>query len=178
LAREMKIQNAWQRAHDGYDKMFGKNNTQQLYYDYYENGAYKGHYIKTTDTNDIRTEGQSWGMTIAVMMNKQRDFDNLWRFAKKYQKNPDNHQDPYKQGVYAWLLKFDSYGRVYKADEGPAPDGEEYFAFALLNADARWGSKGSINYYQEALTMLDTIKNKLMKNKVIVFCFRCCSFLR
>ncbi|CAH0528851.1 glycosyl hydrolase family 8 [Vibrio hippocampi] len=169
LAREMSIQDAWKRVHDGYNKMFSNNSTQQLYYSYSEDGNYQGHYIKTTDTNDIRTEGQSWGMTIAVMMNKQTDFDNLWRFAKKYQKNSTNHQDPYKQGVYAWQLKFNSKGKVYKADEGPAPDGEEYFAFALLNADARWGSNGRINYYQEALTMLNTIKNKLMKNKVIVF---------
>ncbi|WP_354624704.1 glycosyl hydrolase family 8 [Psychromonas sp. MME2] len=169
LAVEMGKKDGWTKLKTGFDNMFGSNGKQQLYYGYKENGQYKGSYIKTTSTNDIRTEGQSWGMTIAVMMNKRSEFDNLWRFAKKYQKNSTNHQDPKKQGTYAWLLAFNENGVVYKKDDGPAPDGEEYFAFALLNADARWGSSGSINYYQEALTMLTTIKNKLMKNQVIVF---------
>ncbi|NLS12201.1 hypothetical protein HGP28_04740 [Vibrio sp. SM6] len=169
LAQEMNAHDAQAKLDAGFANMFGENTQQQLYYGYYEGGYYNGHYIKTTDTNDIRTEGQSWGMTIAVMMDKQQEFDNLWRFAKKYQKNSDQHSDPAKRGVYAWQLKFNSSGQVYKNDDGPAPDGEEYFAFALLNADARWGSHGSINYYQEALVMLQTIKTKLMKDGVIVF---------
>lgn len=169
LASEMGEKEVWKKVNTSYANMFGNNKPQQLYYKYTENGKHTGHYIKTTSTNDIRTEGQSWGMTVAVMMDKKWQFDNLWKFAKKYQKNSNNHQDPKKRGTYAWLLEFDSNGHVFKKDDGPAPDGEEYFAFALLNADARWGSDGDIDYYAEAKTMLATIKSKLMKNKVIVF---------
>lgn len=168
LAAEMGKTSIWNKVDTAFNNMFGYNKPQQLYYAYDKDNSYP-HYIKAIDSNDIRTEGQSWGMTVAVMLNKQQEFDNLWRFAKNYQKNPDNHQDPKKQGVYAWQLKFDNQGYVYKNDEGPAPDGELYFAFALLNADKRWGSNGEHNYYQDAMEMLSTIKNKLMENKVIRF---------
>ena len=172
LAQEMGKTNIQQKVNSTFDNMFGYNNTQQLYYPYTENGVYKAHYIKAINPDegdDIRTEGQSWGMTAAVMLNKQEEFDNLWRFAKAYQKNPDNHPDVKKQGVYAWKLKLNQNGFVYKVDEGPAPDGEEYFAFALLNASARWGNSGEFNYYNDAITMLNTIKNKLMENQIIRF---------
>ncbi|GGA67370.1 hypothetical protein GCM10011369_06280 [Neiella marina] len=172
LAAEMGKTNGGSKLTNGYNKMFGTNGQQQLYYAYSENGSYKAHYIRAINPiigDDIRSEGQSWGMTIAVMMDDQQAFDNLWRFAKNYMKNPDDHSDPAKQGVYAWQLKFDASGKVYKFDEGSAPDGEEYFAFALLNADARWGSNGEFNYYQDAQEMLQTIKNKLMENSIIRF---------
>ncbi|GAB0110950.1 glycosyl hydrolase family 8 [Pseudoalteromonas distincta] len=99
LAQEMGKTNIQQKVNSTFDNMFGYNNTQQLYYPYTENGVYKAHYIKAINPDegdDIRTEGQSWGMTAAVMLNKQEEFDNLWRFAKAYQKNPDNHPDAKK----------------------------------------------------------------------------------
>lgn len=172
LAAEFGKTNGEKKLTQGFNNMFGYNNTQQLYYAYNENEQYKAHYIRAINPvigDDIHSEGQSWGMTIAVMMNKQEEFDNLWRFARSYQKNSWNHSDPNKQGVYAWQLKFDSNGYVYKHDDGPAPDGELYFAFALLNADARWGSKGEFNYYDDAIEILGVIRNKLMENSIIRF---------
>ncbi|MDP4485804.1 glycosyl hydrolase family 8 [Pseudoalteromonas distincta] len=89
LAQEMGKTNIQQKVNSTFDNMFGYNNTQQLYYPYTENGVYKAHYIKAINPDegdDIRTEGQSWGMTAAVMLNKQQEFDNLWRFAKRIKK--------------------------------------------------------------------------------------------
>ena len=172
LAREFGKANIQERLNSGFDNMFGYNGREQLYYAYEENGTYKAHYIRAFNPlygDDIRTEGQSWAMTVAVMMNKQEEFDNLWRFARNYQKNSWNHPDPKKQGVYAWQLKFDGSGYVYKHDDGPAPDGELYFAFALLNADSRWGSSGEFNYYDDAIEVLGVIRNKLMENSLIRF---------
>ena len=44
--------------------------------------------------------------------------------------------------------------------DGPAPDGDEYFAAALYLADRRWGSAGTVNYQQEA----DNIANAMLHN--------------
>jgi oligosaccharide reducing-end xylanase len=60
------------------------------------------------------------------------------------------------RGYFRWL------GRVNRNnannwqvtfEQGPAPDGEEYFAAALYLADRRWGSGGGVNYQQEAETI-------------------------
>jgi oligosaccharide reducing-end xylanase len=117
-------------------------------------------YILAPDSNDIRTEGQSWGMTIAVMMNKKTEFDNMWRFAAAHQRKAD--------GTFKWQLRNVS-GTITTLDSGSAPDGELYFAFALLNADARWGSAGSINYYNEGVAVLNAIKNNLMLSNLLRF---------
>jgi oligosaccharide reducing-end xylanase len=47
-------------------------------------------------------------------------------------------------------------------DEMPAPDGEEYFATALLFASQRWGDgDGIYDYRREALNLLDAMKNRV-----------------
>ena len=112
-------------------------------------------FIWAAESNDVRSEGVSYGMTIAVQMNMQREFDRLWRFAKTYMQYPGDHNIP------AWRYYFRWQGRVdvsnpddWKVNYGPivvpAPDGEEYFAAALYMADRRWGSSGDINYLEEA----------------------------
>lgn len=83
---------------------------------------------------DIRSEGVSYGMMIAVQMNDKATFDRLWNFALakmlQRQNNVPHH--------FAWRLYATSpYNPV---DTGPAPDGEEYFAMALYFAHNRWGS--------------------------------------
>jgi oligosaccharide reducing-end xylanase len=45
-------------------------------------------------------------------------------------------------------------------NEGPAPDGDEYFAAALYLADRRWRSDGAVNYQQEA----ETISHAMLAN--------------
>ena len=112
-------------------------------------------FIWAADSNDVRSEGVSYGMMIAVQMNMQREFDRLWRFAQTYMQYPGDFRIP------AWRYYFRWQGRVdvsnpdeWKVNYGPivvpAPDGEEYFAAALYMADRRWGSSGDINYLEEA----------------------------
>ena len=48
---------------------------------YYEVGDSMG-IIVDTGSNDVRTEGMSYGMMISVQMNKREVFDRLWRWAK------------------------------------------------------------------------------------------------
>lgn len=84
-----------------------------------------------TGNNDARTEGMSYGMMMAVQMNRKDIFDKLWLFAKTYM-----YQSKGKyQGYFAWSVGTNG----TKNAEGPAPDGEEYFAMALFFASKRWG---------------------------------------
>lgn len=106
-------------------------------------------FIKAIDSNDIRSEGMSYGMMISVMMDDQETFDKLWRFTKaKMQNTSGNSKD-----FFAWRL---SGNAPYNAiDTNPAPDGEEYFAMALFFANNRWGSTdGIFDYQQEANDIL------------------------
>jgi oligosaccharide reducing-end xylanase len=157
LASEMGKTDAVTKRNASWDAMFV--NSSKIYYTYSTDKAY----IEAPDSYggpDIRTEGQSWGMTVAVMMNKQTEFDKLWRFAAAYQRKAD--------GTFKWQMRNVS-GTITQVDPGSAPDGELYFAFALLNADARWGSGGGINYYNEAVSVLTGLKTYLMVNSSIIF---------
>jgi oligosaccharide reducing-end xylanase len=108
-----------------------------------ENGTLA--YVTDWANNDARTEGMSYGMMIAVQLDKKREFDALWNWAKTYMlvtdpKNPS-------VGYFAWSMSTDGTPR----STGAAPDGEEYFTMALYFAAHRWGNgKGIYNYQAEA----------------------------
>lgn len=110
-------------------------------------------FIDAVDSKDIRSEGQSYGMTIAVMMDRQDVFDKLWKFAKNkmQQKSGD------LKGYFAWQLSDESPYSV--KDPNPAPDGEEYFVSSLYLAWKRWGNKSTVqgnifNYQEQADSLL------------------------
>ena len=113
---------------------------------YFEIGADKG-YLLDTGNVDARTEGISYGMMMAVQMDRKDLFDRLWRFAWDFmllRKGPH-------AGYFAWSVAPDG---AHNA-EGPAPDGEEYFAMALLFAAARWGEgEPPLDYAAQARTIL------------------------
>lgn len=117
-------------------------------------------YIKTIDTNDIRSEGMSYGMMIAVLMDDKATFDMLWRFTKAYMQNKSGEQKDF----FAWRLS--SQAPYNAQDVNPAPDGEEYFAMSLFLANNRWGSQeGILNYQVEANKILhDMIYTKSNTN--------------
>ncbi|MBQ6173283.1 MAG: xylanase [Clostridia bacterium] len=85
-----------------------------------------------TGNIDARTEGMSYGMMMAVQMDRQDIFDRLWTFSMRYM----HHEEGVYAGYFAWSTDLSGKHNA----EGPAPDGEEYFAMALFLADARWGS--------------------------------------
>lgn len=100
-------------------------------------------YMTDWANNDARTEGMSYGMMIAVQMNKKHEFDALWNWSNTYMlitdpKNPN-------VGYFAWSMNTDG----TPLSTGPAPDGEEYYAMALLFAAHRWGNGHGIYNYQE-----------------------------
>ena len=118
---------------------------------YFEVGDDLG-YISDIKNHDVRTEGMSYGMMIAVQFGEKDIFDRLWRWSKKYMQHQDG---PYK-GYFAWSLNTDGTRRA----DGPASDGELYFVTSLIFASNRWGNDGEINYLAEARYILDSAWEK------------------
>ncbi len=113
---------------------------------YFEVGDTLG-YISDIKNKDVRTEGMSYGMMIAVQLDKKDIFDRLWRWSRKYMQ----HQSGTREGYFAWSCKTDG---THNA-EGAASDGELYFITALLFASNRWGDDTGINYKKEAQRILN-----------------------
>ena len=105
-------------------------------------------YMSDVKNFDARTEGMSYGMMVAVQLDKKEEFDRLFRWAKKYMQ----YQDGPMKGYFAWSLAPDGTIR----GKGPASDGELYFITALVFASNRWGNDGDINYLQEAQFILNS----------------------
>jgi oligosaccharide reducing-end xylanase len=104
-------------------------------------------YVPDIAHDDVRTEGQSYGMMLAVQMNRRAEFDRIWRWTKRYM----FHADGTEAGYYAWHCRYDG----TQIHAGPAPDGEEWFVMALFFAAHRWGNgDGIFSYEQEAQTLL------------------------
>jgi oligosaccharide reducing-end xylanase len=93
--------------------------------------------------NDARSEGMSYGMMIAVQMDKKHEFDAIWNWSNTYMRITDPNNPEY--GFFAWSMNTDGTPR----SAGAAPDGEQYYAMALLFAAHRWGNGQGIYNYQE-----------------------------
>lgn len=123
---------------------FSDHNDQCILFHVDANSAY----IWTPDTEDIRSEGMSYGMVICAYLKRQDLFDKLWNFSKVYMQ----HASGPRKGFFAWNVKKTSAGFVMN-DPNSAPDGEEYYAYALLLAEALWGNEKT-NYGAEARYIL------------------------
>ena len=110
-------------------------------------------YVTDIKNHDARTEGLSYGMMIAVQLNKKDVFDRIWRWSKKYLQ----HHDGPRQGYFAWSIDPQT---LKRNSEGSASDGELYLITDLLFASNRWGNNTGVNYYKEARTILDAMWKK------------------
>lgn len=119
---------------------------------YFEVGDSMG-YVSDLKNNDARTEGLSYGMMIAVQLNKKDVFDRIWRWSKKYLQ----HQDGPREGYFAWSINPKT---LKQNSPGSASDGELYFVTSLLFAANRWGNNTGIDYYAEARRILDAMWKK------------------
>ena len=107
-------------------------------------------YIPDIQHTDVRSEGMSYGMMIAVQLDRKAEFDALWNWSMTHMYHADPKHPTY--GFFSWQMRYD--GTVM--DELPAPDGEEYYAMALLFAENRWGNgKGIYDYGAAARRLLD-----------------------
>ncbi len=153
-----------EKANDAFQKLFyGNPDKQAVYFPAGENNNGPLAYIRDAHHDDVRSEGMSYGMMIAVQMDKKKEFDALWNWAKTYMYHDSPKHPAY--GYFSWQMKTDG----KPIDEMPAPDGEEYFAMALYFASGRWGNgEGIYNYRAEADRLLDDMKNrKLIKGQTV-----------
>ncbi len=107
--------------------------------------------------HDVRTEGLSYGMMIAVQLDKKPEFDALWNWSKTYLYH-DSPQHP-SYGFFSWEARTN--GECLS--EFVAPDGEEYYVMALYFAAHRWGSgTGIFNYQAEADRLLTNLRHRAL----------------
>ena len=135
-----KVDNAYHALFEGPDKV------------YFEVGDTMA-YVSDLKNHDARTEGLSYGMMIAVELNKKDVFDRIWRWSKKYLQ----HKDGPRAGYFAWSIDPQT---MKKNSEGTASDGELYFITDLLFASNRWGNRTGVDYYGEARNILDAMWKK------------------
>jgi oligosaccharide reducing-end xylanase len=136
---DTKVANAW-------SKLFDPSGSGSIYFN--GPGADES-YVQDIYNNDVRTEGMSYGMMIAVQLNHQTEFDRLWTWVT-------NHMAQ-GTGQIAWNATTSG----QKKATGGAPDGDEYFATALIFAHNRWGdTSGKFNYATEAQWVLKLLRTQ------------------
>ncbi|MFH6992853.1 glycosyl hydrolase family 8 [Flavobacterium sp. FlaQc-48] len=106
------------------------------------NGRYR---IKFDNPSETVSEGIGYGMLLAVYSADKTLFDGLWLY---YKGNVNSN------GVMNWKINGCS------GVNGPngATDAELDAAFALIVADYQWTSAGTINYKNDAKTLIAAIK--------------------
>jgi len=145
---------------DLWNHYFKGDNNSKVYYD-------KGNeaYIKDINNNDVRSEGMSYGMMIAVQTNHKEEFDKLWNWAKNHMWHKSGGWD----GYFAWQRSESGTG----GDDNCAPDGEMYFMMSLLFAANRWNDSKYMDDAQYILKkMWDNGQHSLFNPQHYVITFQ------
>ena len=141
-----KLATAW-------SSLFNPSGSGTIYFD--GPGANES-YVQDILNNDVRSEGMSYGMMVAVQLDHQTEFDRIWSWVKNHMANGT--------GEIRWSCKTTGSGCA----GGGAPDGEEYMATALIFASHRWGDStgpAKIAYATEAKWVLDLIRTKYFNSQ-------------
>ncbi len=134
------------RVSEIFETLFYGNDDERIYHPVGDDMGY----IVDTGNIDARTEGMSYGMMMCVQTDHKEEFDRIWKWART---NMYLTEGP-NRGFFCWSNSLDG----SKNAGGPAPDGEEYFAMALLFASHRWGDdEGIYNYSREACDILHSM---------------------
>jgi oligosaccharide reducing-end xylanase len=144
------------KVDSAYQQLFhGTPATQAVYYSAGANSNGPLAYITDIKHNDVRTEGLSYGMMIAVQMGKKSEFDALWNWSKTYLYHDTPAHPSY--GFFSWQAKTNG----ETMSEFVAPDGESYYVMALFFAANRWGSgSGIYNYKAQADELLSNLRHR------------------
>lgn len=130
---------------DTWNQLFNGDEHTRIYYPV---GEDKG-YMLDTGNLDVRTEGMSYGMMMAVQLGHKDVFDRLWKWTMEHMFMTTGVH----AGYFAWSCSPDG----SRLSNGPAPDGEEFFAMALFFASNRWGDgPAPFNYSVQARELLST----------------------
>lgn len=146
------------KVNGAFQQLFHGDLTNQTVF-YYSGSNSNGPLAFITDIkhHDVRTEGLSYGMIIAVEMNKKEEFDALWNWSKTYLYHDSPTHPSY--GFFSWQARTN--GTVMS--QFVAPDGESYYVMALYFAANRWGSgTGIYNYKAEADRLLTDMRHRAL----------------
>jgi oligosaccharide reducing-end xylanase len=132
----------------------GDPRTQAIYFPAGTNQRGATAFIYDVHSRDVRTEGMSYGMMVAVQLDRRSEFDALWNWAKSHMQHTSPAHPAW--GYFSWSVQTNGVAN----DEMPAPDGEEYFATALYFASGRWGNRGPWNYRAEADQLLTDLRHR------------------
>ena len=139
---EHKLQDMW-------NQLFHGDEDTRIYYEAGEAGAY----LLDTGNLDVRQKGCPIGMMIAVQLDQKDVFDRIWKWTHTNMLMTEGDN----AGYFAWSCNTDG----TKRSNGPAPDGEEYFALSLFFASHRWGDgETPYNYSEQARDLLRTCIHK------------------
>lgn len=137
------------KVEESFQTIFHGSEEERFYHEAGEDMAY----LEDTGNHDARTEGMSYGLMVCVQLDKKEEFDRIWKWART---NMWLSEGP-NRGYFAWSCALDGKHNA----EGPAPDGEEFFAMALFFASNRWGDgEGIFNYSKEARAILHECVHK------------------
>jgi len=118
--------------------------------------------VLRTDDNRVVSEGQSYGMMLAVQNNDKDAFDKIWSWTKT------NLQPGNSQGLFAW--KCTLAGEVIESST--APDADCMIALALFFASHRFGDGAApYDYSVQAKELCDRIlRYEVSADDYLAFC--------
>lgn len=101
------------------------------------------------------SEGIGYGMLIAVYMNDQQLFDDLWKYEQLHLGSCPSSTCPPME-LMDWYISADGSSAL---GTGGATDADEDMAFALVMADRQWGGQGSLSktYKQTAIDQITAV---------------------
>ena len=116
-----------------------------------------GRVIDTGNQGISHSEGQGYGLLFAVFANDKKQFKKIWRWTQQTLQRDDQ--------LFSWQYTPTKQRKCDDScitDSNNATDGDILIAWALLEAHQKWGVQA---YLDQALTILDPIKTKLIKDK-------------
>jgi oligosaccharide reducing-end xylanase len=139
-----------------FQQLFHGNPTNEtIYFEAGSNSNGPLAYITDIKHNDVRSEGLSYGMIIAVQLDKQKEFDALWNWSNTFLYNADTNH--FSHGFFSWQARTNG----VRMSQFVAPDGEEYYVMALYFAANRWGNgKGLYHYKEHADQLLSRMRHR------------------
>jgi oligosaccharide reducing-end xylanase len=143
---DAKLETAW-------STLFNPSGSGSIYFD---GPGSDESYVLDTYNSDVRTEGMGYGMMIAVQLDKQTEFDRQWTWVRNHMASGCS-----ASGCTGAQIAWHCSTSGSKLATGGAPDGDEYFAAALIFAHNRWGdTSGKFDYATEAQWVLDLVRTQ------------------
>ena len=139
-----------------FQQLFHGNPTNEaVYYEAGTNADGLLAFVTDIKHRDVRSEGLSYGMIIAVQLDKKAEFDAIWNWSKTYLYVSETNHPSY--GFFTWQARTNG----VRMSQFVAPDGEEYYVTALYLAGRRWGNgTGIYNYKEQADELLSRMRHR------------------